>query len=212
MSEGILVEAERLINGPRNASYGDVRDDYARIVALFGAWTGIELTVEQALRFMVCVKLSRDGYMFKRDNLVDACGYLALLEQCEAEPHVGPEELTYLASPYSHENPEIREERFQKAAWATSVLMRSGRMVFSPITHSHSVALHGTPSDWTFWQRFDFACLRSMKDMLILMLDGWEDSTGIGQEIEIMNQLGKPVEYISVAELEALEREIEKRG
>ena len=78
--ESILIEAERLVNGDRNESYGPPWVDYGRTVEIFAAITSIDLTVEQAIMFMVAMKLSRQAHLAKRDNLVDACGYLACLQ------------------------------------------------------------------------------------------------------------------------------------
>lgn len=83
MSETILQEAHRLIYGDRQGDYGHPFDDYSRTVATFNALTGQALTPEQGVLFMVCVKLSRQQNKTKRDNLVDAAGYVGLLEMCE---------------------------------------------------------------------------------------------------------------------------------
>ena len=74
----ILLEAEALVNGERASDYGPVQVNWARTVTIFGAMTGIALTAEQGLLFMVAVKLAREAQKPKRDNLVDAAGYLEL--------------------------------------------------------------------------------------------------------------------------------------
>ena len=82
----ILVEAESLVHGPRQASYGHPADDYGCVVEMFNAWMDHKhpdgwnrLSVEDAITFMVFVKLSRQANKPKRDNLVDAAGYLECL-------------------------------------------------------------------------------------------------------------------------------------
>ena len=45
--------------------------------------------------------------------------------------------MIYLASPYSHPDPSVREQRFQNACRIAAELMRSGRIVYSPVAHSH---------------------------------------------------------------------------
>ncbi len=80
-SESILDEARRLTSQDRNATYGPADKDYGRTAAIFEQMTGITLTVEQALKFMLAVKLSRDAHCPKRDNLVDLVGYAHLLDQ-----------------------------------------------------------------------------------------------------------------------------------
>lgn len=77
----ILLEAHELIHGDRAAAYGPVGENWGRTVAIFKAVTGKEMTVQEALIFMVAVKLAREYHQPKRDNVRDACGYLALYDQ-----------------------------------------------------------------------------------------------------------------------------------
>lgn len=72
--------AIQLIERDRNAIYGDAHVDFTRVVELFRVTTGMHLTVEQALTFMICVKLSRERNAHCTDNLVDLIGYASLLE------------------------------------------------------------------------------------------------------------------------------------
>lgn len=83
LNESVLKEADRLINGDRQKSYSHPTDDYTKTVGAFNALTGHKLTVKEGMMFMVCVKLSRECYKAKRDNLVDACGYLGCIEKHE---------------------------------------------------------------------------------------------------------------------------------
>jgi hypothetical protein len=53
----------------------------------------------------------------------------------------------YLASPYSHPNPAVREQRFQAACQAAAALLRSGQAVFAPIVHSHPLVAYGLLGD-----------------------------------------------------------------
>jgi len=74
------MEAQRLVHGDRNETYGYPWQDYARTVGAFKALMGdksiSDMTAEDGMLFMVCVKLSRQINLPKRDNLVDAAGYL----------------------------------------------------------------------------------------------------------------------------------------
>jgi hypothetical protein len=81
VKESVLAEAERLINGDRQKAYSHPYYDYKKTVGAFNALTGHQLTVQDGIIFMVCVKLSREAYLHKRDNVVDACGYLGCLEK-----------------------------------------------------------------------------------------------------------------------------------
>ena len=82
----ILLEAHQLVTGPRNETYGNVVDDYTKVVTIFESLTGIKLSIADALLFMVSIKMARlrtnlDRNRLHHDSLLDALGYLGLLNQ-----------------------------------------------------------------------------------------------------------------------------------
>lgn len=81
----ILEEAQELVHGARGKSYGSPFLDYQRTVSAFNALRGKDLTAEDGAVFMVCVKLSREHNRSKRDNRVDAAGYIECLDMMVAE-------------------------------------------------------------------------------------------------------------------------------
>ncbi|HEU4589018.1 MAG TPA: DUF6378 domain-containing protein [Gemmatimonadales bacterium] len=81
----ILDEAKRLAYGDRHADYGHPLDDYTRVVGAFHALTGIRLTPEQGVTFMLCVKLARLAHAHKRDSVVDLAGYADCLQRIVEE-------------------------------------------------------------------------------------------------------------------------------
>lgn len=104
--------------------------------------------------------------------------------------------LNYLAVPYTHPDPAVREGRFQAVNRHAAHLMKQGVHVISPISHSHPIALvGGLPTDWTFWEAYDRAILESCERLIVLKLDGWEQSDGVQAEIRIAEELGLPIEY-----------------
>jgi hypothetical protein len=109
--------------------------------------------------------------------------------------------MIYLASPYSHPDPAVREKRFRDACRAATALLRNGRAVFSPIAHSHPLVEHGLPTDWSFWEWQDREHLARCDEVMVLMLDGWEESVGVREEIRIARELGKPVWFLDIARL-----------
>jgi len=104
--------------------------------------------------------------------------------------------MIYLASPYSHPDRRVREERFRVACQAAARLMRNGEVVFSPIAHGYCIAQHGLPTDRRFWERHDREQLTRCDEVVVLMLDGWQESEGVLAEIRIAKELGKPVRYL----------------
>jgi hypothetical protein len=88
----ILTEAYQLITGDRNRDYDHPLDDYQKVVDIYRALTGIDLSVEQAILFMVSVKMARirtnlERDVLHRDSVVDAAGYLGCLSAAVAERH-----------------------------------------------------------------------------------------------------------------------------
>lgn len=80
----VAAEAERLVNGKRAEQYGQPPENMARIGAVWGALLGREPIPPRTVAVMMAaLKLAREcGPEPKRDNLVDACGYLLIAEQC----------------------------------------------------------------------------------------------------------------------------------
>lgn len=80
----IVREAYDLITGPRQHTYSSPTEDYARTADIFNAITGHQITMQEAILFMVAVKLSRLYFEMKTDQWVpdntrDAIGYLGCL-------------------------------------------------------------------------------------------------------------------------------------
>lgn len=106
-------------------------------------------------------------------------------------------DLIYLASPYTHTDPEIVEQRYRRALWVSARLMSIEYLVYSPIVHLHFLAvLECLPGTWEYWERFDRAMISRCQQLWILALSGWEESKGVAAEIEIARQLGIPVRLL----------------
>jgi hypothetical protein len=109
--------------------------------------------------------------------------------------------LIYLASPYTHDDETVRTQRFWQACAVAGRLMREGHKVFSPIAHSHPIALcGGLPTHWEFWKEYDEAVLESCSELWILTLPGYLESTGVAAETAIAEALGLPVRYVEPTE------------
>jgi len=99
----------------------------------------------------------------------------------------------YLASPYTHPDPAVRQWRFEAACQATARMIRDGRPVFCPVVHSHPLTRYGLPGDWRFWDRYDRVFLAACKRFAVLTLYGWTASRGVRAEIQIAAELELPV-------------------
>ena len=87
----ILQEADGLINGPRNASYGPPNQDFKRTADM---WTGLlqfKMKDGECIRpqdvalMMILLKASRAQHSNKRDSYVDIAGYAGCGQRCMEE-------------------------------------------------------------------------------------------------------------------------------
>lgn len=105
--------------------------------------------------------------------------------------------MIYLASPYTHPDEALMEERADAAARTAGKLMLEGHVVYSPVVHCRPIALLvDLPHDWEFWKKFDAEMISKADKVYVLCLDGWKESKGVQAEIEITKQLNKPISYI----------------
>lgn len=83
--ETVLQEAQRLITQDRNEAYDHPLDNFNRIARIWSVIFGFEVTEEQVGLAMVGVKVAREAYMPKRDNLVDGAGYFGTIQMVRDE-------------------------------------------------------------------------------------------------------------------------------
>lgn len=105
--------------------------------------------------------------------------------------------MIYIASPYSHPDPAVREQRYEDVREYCALRITDGICVFSPIVYAHEMAkAHTMPTDAKTWERFNTTILRRCSQMIVLELSGWEESKGVRQEIIFANQLLIPVTHV----------------
>ena len=106
--------------------------------------------------------------------------------------------MIYLASPYTHEDPNIRLARFFAAQDATAALIASGKLVFSPIVYTHAIALkYNLPHTIDFWQSFCLGMLKKADMLFVLCLPDWQSSRGILTEIEFADMHNIHIKYLT---------------
>jgi hypothetical protein len=79
----ILTQAEEIVNNRSEESdrqYGPFSDGMERAAMIFNGMTGLDLGAEHMFKALVALKLSRESYQHKRDNLLDAVAYIQGLE------------------------------------------------------------------------------------------------------------------------------------
>jgi len=89
MSEikSILDEARNVVSGARQKQYGPPEQSLEDITALWNAYLhgrcGYFLTPKDIAMMMVLLKIAREKHKSKKDNLVDAAGYLLMASKME---------------------------------------------------------------------------------------------------------------------------------
>ena len=104
--------------------------------------------------------------------------------------------MLYVAAPYSHEDPAVREARFDAVCRLTAELIRQGKPAFSPVAYSHPLCRYGLPLSWDFWQKHDLRFLEMCSEVVVLKLPGWTQSVGVQAEIAAARAMGKPVTFL----------------
>lgn len=110
--------------------------------------------------------------------------------------------LIYVGTPYSKWADGL-DAAFVEASKLTARLMQAGLKVYSPIAHTHPLAVHGNidPLDHSIWLPFDGAMMDKADAMIVAMMEGWETSKGVRHEIEVFTEAGKPVFFLNPADL-----------
>lgn len=75
----ILKEADKIINKrseEKERMYGPFEQGMERTAKIASLMTGKELTAHDAYALLIALKLSRQSYNHKEDNLLDAVAYL----------------------------------------------------------------------------------------------------------------------------------------
>ncbi len=109
------------------------------------------------------------------------------------------DKLIYVASPYTHTDPAIEDERNISVALATGYLMNhyAALAFFSPICHSHIIARNcNILGQWEYWKHLDEIMISKCDELWVLCLEGWEKSVGVTAEVKYAKELGLEIKYI----------------
>ena len=109
-------------------------------------------------------------------------------------------EPTYIACPYWHEENKIRLQRVAESTKYASHLIKKGTEKFipySPLTHNQPLEeeTKGTITQ-NEWYTHGLALLKGCKEMHVLAINGWKQSTGIRLEIIQAQENNIKIKYI----------------
>lgn len=101
--------------------------------------------------------------------------------------------MIYLASPYSHKDPAVMEERYLAAMDCTAWLLKQKLWVYSPIVHCHEIAKqHSLPTDFEFWKEYNKHMLGLASLLYVLAIPGWTKSIGVAGEMARAREIHLP--------------------
>jgi len=103
--------------------------------------------------------------------------------------------LIYLASPYTQYKGTYNQAA-QKAAVVAGKLIKQGRVVYAPIAHGHFIDSFVNVDDYDLWIQHALTLLQRCDYLYVLTLPGWQNSDGIGYEIQEAKKQQIPIYYI----------------
>lgn len=109
--------------------------------------------------------------------------------------------ICYLAAPYSHESERIKEYRMHQFYVYDAFLSRQGIFTVSPLYKVETTKHGKMPDDWEYWKEYSYTLLSMCNKMVVMMMHGWETSTGVKAEIEYCEKHGIEVEYVEIGDV-----------
>ena len=107
----------------------------------------------------------------------------------------------FIAVPYSGTEEE-KQIRMSKLLNYAIDIFNSGNAYISPLILGLALAEHGKlKTDTETWKTFSEVLLKGCDEMHVLMLDGYEKSTGIKYELAEADKFGIKIVYISKNDL-----------
>ena len=109
--------------------------------------------------------------------------------------------MIYIASPYTHPDPAVRQRRYEEVAAYAARCIATGEIVFSPIAYGHPLAaLEDLPTSAGFWEKFNHGVLRRADRLRVLKMRGWYESVGVNRERELAELAHIPIDYVEMGQ------------
>jgi len=113
-----------------------------------------------------------------------------------------PAQFWYLGSPYSKYKDGL-EAAFRIVAENAALLIKNRINVHCPICHTHPIAEYGKLDhrNHDLWLPADQPFIDHAKGLIILKMDGWDESVGLNFEIDEFHKSGRPVIFMNPGEI-----------
>lgn len=104
----------------------------------------------------------------------------------------------YLSTPYSKYGGGL-DAAHRVACKQAAVCIKAGISVYSPIGHTHCIAMLGNidPLDHNIWLPADEPLMNAACGIIVVMMPGWKESFGMAHEIALVARAGKPIVYMT---------------
>lgn len=116
-----------------------------------------------------------------------------------------PIKKVYVASPYSHVNFEVMDEREDLITFIAAKLQEKYKHAFFlPITQSAPLVRWNPrlSGDFDAWEAVDLTWVSVCDELWVVTMDGWKTSKGVQAEIQFATEKQIPVKYINPVTLE----------
>ena len=102
--------------------------------------------------------------------------------------------MIYLSIPYTG----CEDLSFRVSCAVLDKLIRAGNVAISTVVCGHAMRLQGRvdKSDYGLWIGYDLKILRDCDALIVVKLDGWENSAGVKAEMNEARSLGIPIIYL----------------
>lgn len=103
--------------------------------------------------------------------------------------------MIFISAPYSHLDPEVVQLRVDLVCHYAAKLFNEGKVPFSPVIIGHTISgvaknISVKSSDWEAYSRESLIVCTQVH---VLTLPGWEDSSGVANELAVAREYNKPV-------------------
>lgn len=106
-------------------------------------------------------------------------------------------QLAYLAAPYSHPDRRVVAERIRQFCLKAVEIEKAGEYHVTSGLYNHLLLQYSDlPGDWSFWGSYSETLLLKSDVAFVLRLPGWQESTGVQEEIRIATEANIPVVYL----------------
>lgn len=103
----------------------------------------------------------------------------------------------FVAGPYNTPDESVKEMRMNAIKDYCVAMFREGNSPISALLMGLVYATHAElPTDTDMWRTFSETLLKGCDELHVLMVDGWDQSSGVRSEIEAATKLNIPIKYI----------------